>query len=99
MVKHLPGNEDLDILIDDAGGLFIFCKELKKGWAGTLKLEAFELPKSPSEATAIAQTPGAGTVMRKLAQSNQSVLAHMGFRSDVIDALRALARLCTLIAH
>jgi hypothetical protein len=79
MIKHIPSQADVDMLIDDEGNLFVFCKQIQKMW--TAKLEPHELPSSAG--AAILLTSG----LKRLSEENRSVFEGIGMKAELIDSM------------
>jgi hypothetical protein len=79
VLKHIPSNADLDILIDDNGNLFIFCRQINKVWAD--KLEAYELPTSVNKAV------GTPKALKLMASTSRATLEEIGMDASAIDSL------------
>lgn len=79
MFKHIPSQADLDILIDDDGNLFVFCKQINKVWTG--QLTPNNLPTSEQEARA------SGRALKEAARANAAILESVGVKPSIIAAL------------
>jgi hypothetical protein len=79
MLKHIPSEADLDLIIDDDGYLFIFCAQVNKVWTG--KLTPGNLPPRDLKAREARQA------FKKLAMDHGAMLKSIGVNANAIDTL------------
>ncbi len=76
MLKHIPSGDDIDIVIDDDGNLYIICDKQGKVWTG--KLTPNNIPKTTRQAA------GVSPVIRQLALRDRLFLKSYGTSDAVI---------------